>query len=383
MRRNLLQSGWYRRMWGDKFSLSGDRNQVAQFMNDRRGQMIATSIGASAMGRGCDTGILDDLLNADQALSDAERKTCNGWIDNTFRSRLNEPAIGAMVLIMQRLHELDPTGYLMQQEPGVWTLVRIPLEAEQDETWTFPISGRIVYRKKGEVLLPERFTPATVEQRKGRRLIWAGQDQQRPSPIGGNMIKRNEVRYYGGIDPETGQPDEKLPASFDMKAISVDCAFKDSATSDYVAIGVIGVKGRRRYLLNVVNKHLDAAATEAEIRRQRDVHRPVCAVLVEDKANGPAVVQRLKLNLPGVIAINPQGGKTARMFAAAPEWQAGDWYVDRNAAWTEPFLEQITAFPNAAHDDMADMMSQAAAWLLQASLPTVRIYNAFTGLPFD
>ena len=202
-------------------------------------------------------------------------------------------------------------------------------------------------------------------------MIWSGQYQQNPAPLGGNLIKRSEVRYYGGIDPRTGQPDEKLPESFDRKVISVDCAFKDVATSDYVAIGVIGIKGRKRYVLNVVNKHLDAAATEAEIRRQREVHRPVCAVLVEDKANGPAVIQRLKVNVPGVIEINPEGGKTARMFAAAPEWQAGDWYVDRNAAWTEPFIEQVTMYPNARHDDMADMMTQASAWLLRADIDTV------------
>jgi predicted phage terminase large subunit-like protein len=179
------------------------------------------------------------------------------------------------------------------------------------------------------------------------------------------------VRYYGGMDAATGLADERLPPTFDIKIISVDCAFKDAATSDYVAIGVIGVKGRKRYVLNVVNAHLDAAATEAEIRRQRDVHRPVGAVLVEDKANGPAVVQRLRMNVHGVIEINPQGGKTARMFAAAPEWQAGDWYVDRNAAWTEPFIEQITTFPNGRHDDQADMMTQASAWLLRRDIPTV------------
>lgn len=136
---------------------------------------------------------------------------------------------------------------------------------------------------------------------------------------------------------------------------SVDCPFKDAATSDYVAIGVIGVKGRKRYILNVVNVHLDAGATEAEIRRQRDVHRPISTVLVEGKANGSAVVQRLKVNVPGVIEINPQGGKEARMSAAGPEWQAGDWLVDRNAGWTEPFIEQVTMFPNARNDDMADM----------------------------
>jgi predicted phage terminase large subunit-like protein len=379
MRRSLLQGGWYRRMWGDKFRLSGDRNQIGQYMNDRRGQMIATSIGGTTQGRGCDIAILDDPVSPDQALSDAERRTANNWIDNTLRSRLNDPATGCIVLVMQRLHELDPTGYLLGQEPGVWTHLRIPLEAENDETWRFPISGKVILRDAGGILMPRRFTETAVEELKRHRLRWSGQYQQRPAPIGGNLIKRNEVRYYGGIDPNTGLPDEKLPTSFDMKIISVDCAFKDLATSDYVAIGVIGVKGRRRYVLNVVNAHLDAAATEAEIRRQRNVHRHVCAILTEDKANGPAVVQRLKINVPGVIAINPEGGKTARMFAAAPEWQAGDWYVDRNAAWTEPFIEQITMFPNAAHDDMADMMSQAAAWLAQATIPTLTISNAFTG----
>jgi len=110
---------------------------------------------------------------------------------------------------------------------------------------------------------------------------------------------------------------------------------------------------------------------------------PVNAVLVEDKANGPGVTQRLKVNIPGVIEINPQGGKTARMFSAAAEWQAGDWFLSRNAAWAEPFIEQLTAFPNAANDDMCDMMSQAAAGLLQADTITVSITNAFTGLPID
>ena len=91
----------------------------------------------------------------------------------------------------------------------------------------------------------------------------------------------------------------------------------------------------------------------------------------------------MKVNLPGVIEINPQGGKIARMFAAAAEWQAGDWYVDRNAAWSEPFIEQITMFPNAAHDDMADAMSQASAWLLQHRRGGWWVTDAFTGRVID
>src|SRR5215469_12858063 len=106
LRRNLLQSRWFQRLWSDRIQLAGDRNQVGQFMNDRRGQMIATSVGATAMGRGCDTAILDDTVSADQVLSDAERTRANNWIDATLRSRLNDPASGAIILVMQRLHEL-------------------------------------------------------------------------------------------------------------------------------------------------------------------------------------------------------------------------------------------------------------------------------------
>lgn len=379
MRRKLLRSRWFQQLWGSRFQLSPDRNQVGQFMNNRGGQMIATSVGATAMGRGCDTAILDDPLSAGQAQSTAERSTANDWINNTLRSRLNDPATGAIILVTQRLHQFDSTGFLLEQEPGVWTHIRIPLEAEENERWTFPVSAKVFHRRRGEILEPQRFPPSVVEDLRSRSLIYAGQYQQRPAPAEGNLIKRSEVRFYGGIDPKTGQPDETLPEYFDFKLISVDCAFKDSDNSDFVAIIVVGVKGRKRYVLNIVNSHLDAAATEAEIKRQWKTHRPIHAVLVEDRANGPAVIQFLRRTLSGVIAINPQGGKDGRMFAVAAAWQSGDWIVDRRAPWTELFIDQITTFPNGKNDDMCDAMSQAACWLLQRPIETVTISNAFTG----
>src|SRR5204862_1268379 len=158
---------------------SADRNQVGQFMNDQGGQMIATSVGATVMGRGCDTAILDDPLSANQATSLAERTTTNNWIDVTLRSRLNDPATGAIILVMQRLHQLDPTGFLLEQEPSTWMHIRIPLEAEEDERWVFPISGRVVERQCGEILQPERFSPAFVDGIRSRRMVFAAQYQQR------------------------------------------------------------------------------------------------------------------------------------------------------------------------------------------------------------
>jgi predicted phage terminase large subunit-like protein len=154
-----------------------------------------------------------------------------------------------------------------------------------------------------------------------------------------------------------------LPNYFDRTITSADCTFKDIKTADKVAIVTVGVKGRKRFVLNVINAHLDSSATEVEILRQREIYKPESATLVEDKANGSAVIKRLKQTIPGVIAINPEGGKVSRVQAMAPEWQGGDWFVPRNAAWTEPFLTQLLMFPAARHDDMVDATSQLAIYL--------------------
>jgi phage terminase large subunit-like protein len=100
-------------------------------------------------------------------------------------------------------------------------------------------------------------------------VVYASQYQQRPVPLEGNLIKRSDARYFGGIDPRTGQRDETLPTSFDNIVISVDCAFKTVATADYTAILVVAVSGRKRFILDVINERLDVAAMEAEIRRLR------------------------------------------------------------------------------------------------------------------
>ena len=378
-RRRLISSAWYQSLWHDRFKLSPERNLTTQFANDYMGQMVATSTGSGAEGLGADTAILDDPMSSQQALSDSERCTNNRWVVNTLPQRLNDPATGAMIVIMQRLHEMDTTGFLLSEDPESWLHLVLRLVAEEDERWVFPISGRVVERKKGEVLQPTRFTPDVVAEKQRDRMVWAAQYQQRPAPLEGNMIKRSDASYFGGIDPKTGQPDERLPENFDLKLISVDCAFKTLATADYTAILVVAARGRKRFILDVINEHLDVAAMETEIRRLRNKYCPISAVLVEGAANGPALIERLRLSLPGVQEIHPKGGKECRMSTAAPEWQAHDWHIDRRAGWAESFIEQITTFPSGRYDDMVDAMTQAAGFLALYQLPSVESHNAFTG----
>ncbi len=86
-------------------------------------------------------------------------------------------------------------------------------------------------------------------------------------------------------------------------------------------------------------------------------------MLVEDKAAGPAVIRHLQDAIPGIIAVNPEGGKMSRMMAAAPEFQANNWFFDRTGAWTNRAIDQLCLFPNAKNDDIVDSVSQAAIWL--------------------
>lgn len=362
-RRRLIESKWFKDLFGEEVQLSTDRAQAQEFSSTAGGVMQAASTNSKAMGRGGDIIVCDDPLSADVAYSDIFRNEVNFWFEHQLPQRLNNPSESAIIVVMQRLHENDPTGFLLGQEESEWQLLKLPLVAEQDETIVFPRSGRVWQRRKGDVLDPKRWSAKTIRERQRNRLVWSSQFQQRPAPLEGNIVRADEIRYFGGRNPQTGEVDPRLPEHFDRKIVSVDCSFKDVRTADYVAVIVVGVVGARRYLLHVTNAHLDLTGTENEIRNCHALFGPVSAVLVEETANGASVVAHLKDQISGLIAVNPEGGKMARLVAAAPEFQAGNWFVERNGPWTHKVVEQLTVFPRAKHDDLADAISQASIWL--------------------
>lgn len=362
-RRALMSSAWFRGMFGNFFQLATERSQAGEFQNMQGGLMQAASVNSKAQGRGGDYIIVDDPLSADAAFSETFRNETNSWFEHQLPQRLNDPAQSRIVLVAQRLHQNDPCGFLLAQEETEWTLLKLALIAEEDEVWTFPISGRVWKRKKGECLDPKRWSPRVVKERQRNRLIWSGQFQQEPISATGNLVHSDEIVYYGGRDPVTGVMDGSLPDTFDRKIISVDCSFKGTAGADYVALVVVGVVGARRYLLHVTNARLDLTGTENEIRNARALFAPISGTLVEETANGAAIISRLKEEIPGLVAISPEGGKMSRMQATAPEFQARNWFIERNGPWTHKVVEQLTMFPVCKHDDLADAISQCSIWL--------------------
>jgi predicted phage terminase large subunit-like protein len=359
-RRSVIESPWYQKKWGSLFTFSRDQNAKNHYENSARGAMFSTGMQATATGMGGDVLIFDDPLNPEQAISQVEREAVNLRFDTTFRSRINDPATGVKIIIMQRLHELDLTGHVLAREKSRWEHVSLSAIAEQDEKpWQLSNGKHLATRKVGDLLWAERLPQAFLDGQRVGMGSWAfnGQYQQRPAPLDGGIVKRQWVRFY-----------RQLPEKFEFMVQSWDCTFSGGQDNDFVAGQVWARFGGKYFMLPYrAYERLDFGPTMAAIKACHGKFPQAHAVLIEDKANGPAIISELRKEIPGVVAVNPEGGKMARAQATAPLWESGGIELPDpqvfGCTWMEDYLHNICAFPKAAHDDDMDATSQALIYM--------------------
>jgi predicted phage terminase large subunit-like protein len=358
-RRSIIESEWYQKKWSSVFSLSRDQNVKSHYENSKRGTMFSTGMQATATGMGGDILIFDDPLNPEQAISQVEREAVNLRFDTTFRSRINDPATGVKIIIMQRLHELDLTGHVLARESSRWEHLSLPAIATRDEAWEFPQSKKIVNQKAGDLLWAARLPQSFLDSQRVGMGSWAfnGQYQQTPAPLDGGIVKRQWVRFY-----------RQLPEKFEFMVQSWDCTFSGGSDNDFVAGQVWARSGGKYFMLPYrTYERLDFGPTMAAIKSCHAKFPQAHAVLIEDKANGPAIISELQKEIAGVVAVNPEGGKIARAQATAPLWESGSIELPDpqvfGCSWIEDYLHNICAFPKAAHDDDMDATSQALIYM--------------------
>ncbi|MEH7214769.1 phage terminase large subunit [Priestia megaterium] len=324
------------------------------------GGMIATGIGGSITGQGADLMIIDDpIKNAKEAASQTIRDSIwNEW-ESTLSTRLHNGA--SVIVIMTRWHEDDIIGRLLDRSPRNWVRLRLPAIAEDEDD--------LLGREIGEALCSELgFDEQWAEAKKsevGSR-TWASLFQQRPSPAGGNIFKRHWWKFYvptEEIRAKLKLPKEVavLPKLLDKQVQSWDCTFKDSSSSDFVVGQVWGKRQANSYLLDQIRDRLNLPETLKAIRNMTAKWPNAKAKYVEDKANGPAVIQMLQDEISGLIPVNPEGGKEVRANAVSPEVESGNVYLPHPlyAPWVTELIDETTAFPNGKHDDMVDSLTQA------------------------
>ena len=371
--RRVIQSTWYQERWGDRYQLTGDQNQKNRFENTATGYRVVVPMSAGTGERG-DYVVVDDPHSVDQAESDTERRSAIEWWNGSMATRVNDFATGHKVVIQQRLHEADLTGDLLSR--GGYEMLCLPAEFEPERRCSTSIGWTDPRNECGDLLWPEKVTQANLEELKVLlgAYRYAGQYQQRPAPAEGGIFKRSWWRYWrpahldlppiplrtsgGGM---LSIPAVPIPAQFDTMIQSWDMAFKDLATSDYVVGQVWGASQADRFLLDQRRDRMDMPSTKEAVRGMSRCWPKAAAKLVEDKANGPAVIQELRHDVAGLIEINPEGGKIARAHAVAAQAESGNIYLPHPAIapWVEACIEEAAAFPKGRNDDQVDAMTQA------------------------
>ena len=331
---------------------AGTTDGVELWKTKGGGSYKAVGAGGPLTGRGAHALVIDDpFKNSEEADSEVIRESRWNWYRSTAYTRL---APGGGVLVMAtRWHHDDLSGRLLKQlaageEP--WRVVSFPAIAEEDET----------FRKAGEALHEARYPLGALEQI--RRVIgsraWHALYQQRPTPETGGLFHRAWLSHRFTHDPQ------RPPKPYDEMVISVDASFNAKQGSDFVSIHVWGRWGWLEYhVLDEVHGRMTFTETRQKLK---DLAKkwPRAVVLVEEKANGSALIDDLRTQIPTVVGFlpDPYGSKKARAQLATPKWESGMVKLPADAPWVSDYVEEHAAFPLGAHDDRVDDGTQVMLW---------------------
>ncbi len=349
--RRIMGSDWYRKLFRTRLA---DRQAVHDFVTTEQGTRMATSVGGVLTGRGADVIIIDDPLKPDEALSESRRKAVNEWYDHTLLSRLNDKQRGCIIITMQRLHQDDLVGHVLEQED--WQVLSFAAIAEEDESHRIesPLGRRLFKREVGEVLHPERESAATLAQI--RQTIgeynFSAQYQQNPTPLGGAMVKTGWLQYY--------EPSER-PERFSQTVQSWDTANKATELSDYSVCTTWGARDKRYYLLDVFRQRLNYPDLKRKVQELAKRDRPN-KILIEDRASGTQLIQDLRSEgVYAVTAYQPPSGtdKIMRLHAQTAVFENGRVLLSRRASWLADYVNELTSFPGSRYDDQVDSTTQA------------------------
>lgn len=386
--RRLIESPWYKTRW-PHVKIRGDKDTVRKFETTAGGYRLATSVGGSLTGEGGAILVVDDPINAKESNYETIRDAANVWYSEAMSTRLNDPSTGAKVIIMQRLHEDDLSGYILDKSGEDWSHLCLPMEFDGD--WRPPtgIGWKDPREFDGELLWPERF-PQDVVDRLKRELgpfATAGQLQQRPAPKGGGIIESAwwQVWPAPGYEPKPGEPLEFPMTS--LRVGSVDTAYSENESAAFNAMVVFGVWHDKRERPKVVMMEAwrgryplrGVYPPEAQTEEERKPHwglaervldtirrRQLDYVLIEDKTRGKDLAAEIRRLLrPGecsIVLVMPAGDKVARLHAVQPMF-ADQMIFAPVKSWAEMVITEVSQAPKAKYWDLTDCVSMGLSWL--------------------
>ncbi|MGU3663336.1 phage terminase large subunit [Methylobacterium sp. A49B] len=372
--RHIMESDWFRELF-PSCELVARRQRDVELVTTLKGGRLAFGLGGALTGRGADVIILDDPMKASSATSEADRRRAIEYYEGTLVSRLNDKRRGAIVLVMQRLHEADLSGHLLERAPEDWQVVHLPAIAVEDGVFQLSARPGHVHRRRcGDALQPDREPRDLLEglRRELGSRTFEAQYQQAPTPAGGNLIRREWLRFY-----------RERPVALDRIIVAWDTASTLGETSDWSVGLVWGVCDQNFYLLDAVRQRLEfpqlrRAVLQLSERWDADV------TLIEKTALGYALLQDLRrTSALRPVLLPARLDKVARCEAQSARFEEGRVHLPQEASWLGVYEAELLAFPNGRHDDQVDATSYAlhylTAWLRRARPPARRSRESIRG----
>lgn len=388
--KTLIQSPWFQERWGEKFRIP-TVPAIDLIKNDQGGFRLGTTPGGEVTGFHANYQVIDDP-NKPEELTKVGLQNTKDWMSRTMGSRWRRPPeVRSLICIMQRLHCDDLSSLLLERGA---THICLPANFDPDRR-TVTTWGEDPRTTRGELLDPVRLPQVLIDELRVNLggLNASAQLDQDPVPEGGAVFKRDHLRFWStdleSIKNGVKFTDGKVfscvekPSQFDQQICSWDCAFKDESTNDYVAGQGWGRCGAAFYLLDQIHGHLNFGATQRSVILLAQRLPSATTKLVEDKANGSAIIETLTQSVPGIVAVDPRGGKLSRASACSGLVEAGNVYLPDpkmpGFAWVEHlFIPEVLSFPRSKKDDQVDAMTQALLYLqentswLRAAMSAVR-----------
>jgi len=384
--RRLVESDWYQERWGDRVTLTGDQNAKTKFETTANGFRQAISMTGMTGARG-DRVIIDDPHSVDSAASEAERTSTIETFEQAIPTRLNDPDRSAIIVIMQRLHEGDVSGVILEKKLG-YDHIMIPMEFDPDRAYPTMLGWTDPRTKKGQLFFPKRFPRHVVERDKRSLGTYAasGQFQQLPTPEDGGIIKRKhwnlweDIKYppfdfiIASLDTAMTEKTENDPSAMTVWGVWTD----DPKTHATRMIGKDGHAGQiirtyderevppRVMMMHAWSKHLEMPDL-VKLVSDTCLRWKVSVLLIENKTVGRPVARELQRMYGGRhfgVQLEDPGSidKQARLYSVQHLFEEGLVYCP-DTDWADEVINQCMRFPKAKHDDLVDTVSMAMRYL--------------------
>ena len=349
--RDIIFSDWFKKRWEDVFHIKKDQNLKERYENNHIGMRRATSVGGTVTGQGGDFLIVDDPLSPQMANSATERDNANEWYRTTFYSRLNQADIGVRIIIMQRVHEDDLSGFLLDRETRL-NYKHICIPATNTDGNIKPKSLEKFYNKDNGLFWEDRFSQKVLDDYKNAlgTYGYAGQLQQTPTPLDSGMKHRDWFRI------DRFRKDEAIVNFI------IDPAYTANQKNDPSALLAYTYTENKWQIVDCVNVRKEFPELVKFIPEwvQKNGYTNKSRIYVEPKASGKSIVQTLvrETGLNVKEDKPPTKDKVARVSDISASLESGRVSL-LNGKWNEEFLDQLTKFPAAKHDDMVDCLVMA------------------------